>query len=123
MIFFSSRYLKQEDLLQCDLFIFLGMTKTDGPITMQTSYYKNESCRTVLPNVQLKVVDPESGKVMGPNQSEELWVHSMTMMNSVITTILKLQTVQLIKTVKRFFFLFNTIKNITIIKDNRLFIY
>jgi long-subunit acyl-CoA synthetase (AMP-forming) len=57
------------------------MTEIGGSATIQTSHHKNGSCGTVISNVQLKVVDPESRKVMGPNQSGELWIRSMTMMN------------------------------------------
>lgn len=52
-----------------------------GIITIQQSHHKTGSCGTVVENVQIKVVDPESGKVLGPNQSGEIWIKSRTVMN------------------------------------------
>jgi len=57
------------------------MTEIGGVATMQTPHHKNGSCGTVVRNVQLKVMDPKSGKVMAPNQPGELWIRSMIMMN------------------------------------------
>lgn len=48
---------------------------------MQCSNHKNGSCGTVLQNVQLKVVDSENGKVLGPNNLGELWIKTPTLMN------------------------------------------
>lgn len=57
------------------------MTELGGFGTMQTSNHKNGSCGTVLQNVQIKIVDPKSGKVLGPNQLGELWIKTAFMMN------------------------------------------
>lgn len=57
-----------------------GMTEF-GICTMQCSNHKNGSCGTVLQNVQLKVVDSENGKVLGPNNLGELWIKTPTLMN------------------------------------------
>lgn len=57
------------------------MTEVGGPVTLQLPNHKNGSCGTVVKNVQMKIVDPESGRVLGPNQSGEIWIKSATMMN------------------------------------------
>ncbi|XP_024888852.1 4-coumarate--CoA ligase-like 7 [Temnothorax curvispinosus] len=56
-----------------------AMTET-GLITMQLPNHKNGSCGTVTKNVQIKIVDLENGKVLGPNQSGEIWIKSLTLM-------------------------------------------
>jgi len=61
--------------------LFLGMTEVGGLITLQLPHHKNGSCGIITKNVQMKIVDPESGKVLGPNQSGEIWLKSMIMMN------------------------------------------
>ncbi|XP_029664069.1 4-coumarate--CoA ligase 1-like isoform X2 [Formica exsecta] len=58
-----------------------GMTELGGIATMQLPNHKNGSCGTVIQNVQIKIVDPENGKVLGPNQSGEVWIKTATMMN------------------------------------------
>jgi len=60
--------------------VFLGMTE-GGNITMQLPNHKNGSCGTVVNNVQIKIVDPESGRVLGPNQSGEIWIKTDKIMN------------------------------------------
>ena len=62
-------------------FFFLGMTEVGGLATIQTPNHKHGSCGTVARNCQIKIVDPESGKVLGANQSGEIWIRSITMMN------------------------------------------
>lgn len=57
------------------------MTELGGLVTVQLPQHKNGSCGTVAKNVQIKIVDPESGKVLGPNQSGEIWIKSAIMMN------------------------------------------
>ncbi|XP_011872347.1 PREDICTED: 4-coumarate--CoA ligase 1-like [Vollenhovia emeryi] len=57
-----------------------GMTEIGGAITIQKSHHKNGSCGTVVENVQIKIVDPESGKVLGPNQSGEIQIKALGMM-------------------------------------------
>ncbi|KAL0124905.1 hypothetical protein PUN28_006636 [Cardiocondyla obscurior] len=58
-----------------------GMTELGGLVTLQQSEHKNGSCGVVAKNVQIKIVDPESGKVLGPNQSGEIWIKSAIIMN------------------------------------------
>lgn len=60
---------------------FIGMTELGGIATMQLPNQKNGSCGIVIQNVQIKIVDPENGKVLGPNQSGEVWIKTATMMN------------------------------------------
>ncbi|KAM0726065.1 4-coumarate--CoA ligase 1 [Formica fusca] len=58
-----------------------GMTEIAGVGTMQLSHHKDGSCGTVVENVQMKIVDPENGKVLGPNKPGELWIKTAYMMN------------------------------------------
>ena len=62
-------------------FVFLGMTEVGGMITLQLPHHKNGSCGIIFKNGQIKVVDPKSGKVLGPNESGEIWIKSANMMN------------------------------------------
>lgn len=48
---------------------------------MQCSNHKNGSSGTVLQNVQLKIVDVENGKTLGPNNLGELWIKTPALMN------------------------------------------
>ncbi|GAB1860349.1 Luciferin 4-monooxygenase [Camponotus japonicus] len=57
-----------------------GMTEF-GYCAMQCSNHKNGSCGIVLQNVQLKIVDVENGKALGPNNLGELWIKTPTLMN------------------------------------------
>jgi len=57
------------------------MTEVGGFITVQQSNHKNGSCGTVNNNVQIKIMDPESEKVLGPNQSGEIWIKNDKIIN------------------------------------------
>lgn len=57
------------------------MTELGGLATLQLPNHKNGSGGTVIQNVQIKIVDPENGKILGPNQSGEIWIKTATMMN------------------------------------------
>lgn len=57
------------------------MTELGGVATVQLPNSKNGSCGIVSSNVQLKIMDPESGKVLGPNQSGEIWIKIISIMN------------------------------------------
>lgn len=59
---------------------FIGMTELGGVATVQLSNSKNGSCGIVDSNVQLKIVDLENGKILGPNQSGEVWVKQSSIM-------------------------------------------
>lgn len=61
--------------------IYIGMTELGGLAAMQLPNHKNGSCGTVIQNVQMKIVDPENGKILGPNQSGEMWIKAATMMS------------------------------------------
>lgn len=52
---------------------FIGMTEL-GVAAAQLPNSKNGSCGIVCNNVQLKIVDTENGKILGPNQPGEIWV-------------------------------------------------
>ncbi|GAB1860346.1 Luciferin 4-monooxygenase [Camponotus japonicus] len=58
-----------------------GMTELGGIATLQLPHHKDGSCGIVAKNVQMKVVDPENGNVLGPNNSGELWIKTATIMN------------------------------------------
>ncbi|KMQ87291.1 luciferin 4-monooxygenase [Lasius niger] len=58
-----------------------GMTELGGLATLQLPNHKNGSCGTVIENVQIKIVNPENGKILGPNQSGEVWIKTATIMN------------------------------------------
>ncbi|XP_011632279.1 4-coumarate--CoA ligase-like 7 [Pogonomyrmex barbatus] len=57
-----------------------GMTEICFFATFQLPNHKNGSSGTVVDNMQMKIVDPESEKVLGPNQSGEIWLKSPIMM-------------------------------------------
>ncbi|XP_012059695.1 PREDICTED: 4-coumarate--CoA ligase 1-like [Atta cephalotes] len=57
-----------------------GMTETGGPITLPQSQHKNGSNGVVAKNTQIKIVDPENGKIFESNQPGEIWVKSATIM-------------------------------------------
>jgi len=57
-----------------------GMTELCGVIAIQLPNHKVGSCGTIAKNTQFKIVDPESGKVLGPNQSGEICIKSLAMM-------------------------------------------
>ncbi|KAG5344632.1 4CLL5 protein, partial [Acromyrmex charruanus] len=68
--------LPHVQILQC-----YGMTETGGVITIQQPHHKNGSCGVLVENVKIKIVDPESGKVLGSNQSGEIWIKVPSLMN------------------------------------------
>ncbi|XP_011160940.2 4-coumarate--CoA ligase 1 [Solenopsis invicta] len=59
--------LPHVQMLQC-----YGMTELGGITTMQLPNSKNGSCGVPVKNVQMKIVDTESGKILGPNQPGEV---------------------------------------------------
>ncbi|XP_032691423.1 4-coumarate--CoA ligase 1-like [Odontomachus brunneus] len=58
-----------------------GMTEMGGIVTCQMPYHKCGSCGTPTRNVQIKIIDPTTGKAVGPNETGELWAKSPNMMN------------------------------------------
>jgi len=61
--------------------MLLGMTETGGIVTMQQPHHKNGSCGVLTENAQMKIVDLESGKVLGLNQSGEIWMKIPSLMS------------------------------------------
>lgn len=61
--------------------LFQGMTELGEFGTLQKSNHKNGSCGTVLQNVQMKIVDLENGRTLGPNHMGELYIKTETLMN------------------------------------------
>lgn len=43
------------------------MTELGGIITIQSSNATSGSCGIVIPNCQIKIIDTETGKTLGPN--------------------------------------------------------
>jgi len=58
-----------------------GMTECSGLITMQYSCHKNGSCGTIIENGEIKIVDPDSKKILGPNQLGEIYLKVAGIMN------------------------------------------
>jgi len=52
-----------------------------GFITAQYSYQKVGSCGTMQPNVEIKIMDSDSGKTLDQNQTGEICVKTATVMN------------------------------------------
>ncbi|XP_034947384.1 luciferin 4-monooxygenase-like [Chelonus insularis] len=57
-----------------------GATELGGIATMQDEHYKKNSVGNVVKNCQLKVIDPETNKILGPNQQGELCAKTPHMM-------------------------------------------
>lgn len=59
----------------------LGMTEIGGVASLQTNECKLvESAGFVAANSQLKVVDVDTGRSLGPNKSGECYIKTMTTM-------------------------------------------
>jgi len=61
-------------------FASLGMTETNGLITMQHLCHKSGSCGTIIENGQIKIVDSDSKKILGPNQLGEIYLKVSSIM-------------------------------------------
>jgi len=57
------------------------MTECGGAVTVQQSHHKNGSCGTIIANGEMKIMDPDNGKTLGPNQTGEVCIKVATMMN------------------------------------------
>ncbi|KAG5311844.1 4CLL7 protein, partial [Acromyrmex insinuator] len=75
----------QEELRRClphvQILQGYGMTEVGGLVTCQLPNHKDGSCGIVAKNVQIKIVNLESRKVLDPNQSGEIWIKCASMMN------------------------------------------
>ncbi|EFN83246.1 Luciferin 4-monooxygenase [Harpegnathos saltator] len=87
IIFCSGAILKPESqkelkrlLPHVDILQAYGMTELGGMATCQMPHHKLGSCGSVVPNMQIKIVDPESGKTLGSNEMGELWAKSENIM-------------------------------------------
>ncbi|KAL2729446.1 4-coumarate--CoA ligase 1-like [Vespula squamosa] len=74
----SQRMLK-ENLINAMIIQIYGMTEICGSITVKMPYHKPESIGMVSKNVQIKIIDVETGNILGPNKTGELLVKSLTM--------------------------------------------
>ncbi|KAK0168794.1 hypothetical protein PV327_002563 [Microctonus hyperodae] len=57
-----------------------GTTELGGAATLQSKNYKVNSVGNLVKNSQLKIIDPETGKILGPNQKGEACFKSSFMM-------------------------------------------
>ncbi|XP_039309759.1 luciferin 4-monooxygenase isoform X2 [Solenopsis invicta] len=69
------RILPHVQILQC-----YGMTEAGDFATKQLPNSKNGSCGVVVKNGQIKIVDPESGKILDRNQPGEVCIKLPTVM-------------------------------------------
>ncbi|XP_046423351.1 4-coumarate--CoA ligase 1-like [Neodiprion fabricii] len=60
--------------------VIYGMSETGGAFSVQDNESKPTSTGVILPNRQLKVVDPDTGRVLGANQMGELCLKTCSMM-------------------------------------------
>jgi len=63
----------------------LGMTETFGTHSGETKSEpappgKEGNCGRPMPNIERRIVDPETGAVLGPGEKGELWVRGTTLM-------------------------------------------
>lgn len=56
------------------------MTEVAGVITLQYPCHKIGSCGTIIPNGELKIMDPDNGKTLGPNEAGEVCMKTATVM-------------------------------------------
>ncbi|KZC12085.1 Luciferin 4-monooxygenase [Dufourea novaeangliae] len=58
-----------------------GMTELGGLVAAQTLDSTSGSCGVVIPNSEIKIIDPDTGKILGANQNGELCAKTPTVMN------------------------------------------
>lgn len=57
------------------------MTELGGIVTVQQEDTTSGSCGIICPNCELKIIDPETRKILGPNQNGEICAKTPTMMS------------------------------------------
>jgi len=57
------------------------MTECGGVVTIQQPHHKNESCGTTIANSEIKIMDPDNRKTLGPNQIGEVCIRVAMVMN------------------------------------------
>ncbi|XP_053599089.1 uncharacterized protein LOC103579793 isoform X1 [Microplitis demolitor] len=57
-----------------------GSTECGIVVVGKVKSDKLTSCGKTIPNIESKVVDPETNKILGPNETGELWIRSQTIM-------------------------------------------
>ncbi|XP_034947538.1 LOW QUALITY PROTEIN: 4-coumarate--CoA ligase 1-like [Chelonus insularis] len=62
------------------IFSIYGCTETGVAIAGQVNPKKTTSCGTVIPNVEVKLIKPETGEIVGPNTEGEIWFRGPTLM-------------------------------------------
>ncbi|KAK2589254.1 hypothetical protein KPH14_007815 [Odynerus spinipes] len=75
----ESQITLQKQLPQADIIQMFGMTELACVVTSQKPHHKPGSVGTPIKNVQIKIVELETGNALGPNKKGELWVKSKTM--------------------------------------------
>ncbi|XP_015521568.1 4-coumarate--CoA ligase 1 [Neodiprion lecontei] len=76
----NTREAFNEMLPHASIIVGYGMTEVGGAISIQTKNSKPGSCGSILDNCQLKVVDPDTGRLLGVNQLGELLLKNGTTM-------------------------------------------
>lgn len=64
----------------CFIFFFQGCTETGGVVTVTPISSKPCTCGKVSVNVQLKIINPVNGDILGPNEEGEICVKTSRMM-------------------------------------------
>lgn len=75
----ESQIMLQKCLPNADIIQMFGMTELASVVTSQKRHHKPGSIGTPSTNTEIKVVDLETGKALGPNKKGELWVKSKIM--------------------------------------------
>lgn len=61
-------------------FSCVGTTELGGAATFQSKNYKVNSVGKLVKNFQLKIIEPETGKILGPNEKGEACFKTSFMM-------------------------------------------
>ncbi|XP_017787848.1 PREDICTED: 4-coumarate--CoA ligase 1-like [Habropoda laboriosa] len=76
----ESQDLLRKQLPHTTILQAYGMTELGGLVSSQLANSSSGSCGVVNANCEIKIVDPETGKMLGANQNGELCAKSATMM-------------------------------------------
>ncbi|KAF7988449.1 hypothetical protein HCN44_001022 [Aphidius gifuensis] len=76
----ESQKTLQKLLPSAQIIQLYGMTEFGGIVVHQTNDEKLDSIGTIAKNLQMKIIDPESGKILGPNETGEACFKSPHMM-------------------------------------------
>ncbi|XP_014613094.1 PREDICTED: gramicidin S synthase 2-like [Polistes canadensis] len=77
----QSEYEVKECIPNADIIQMFGMTELGTIVSATKPNHKAGSIGTVLENSQIKIIDLETGKLLGPNKKGEMLAKSITIMN------------------------------------------